>query len=471
MQQKDDWVVATTGTAASAGLKASHHPFQRAGAWAVAVLAGRAAPHLVTTADLDTVADVIVTDAVAAATAREDTDLGRYDWWKALFSLYPNSPATHGRRPQDAAVLRPRIEQLFAPDPPRSKSRPCTFCGADTAVAWGKSGLPLFGTERTLNVTPPGVRGWPVCRACRIAMWALPYGAWASAGDATVLDCERETAMAAFARHNVDRARRIMDGGFRSLRPGARPELVALFAIRDATHDSGEGSPLCGATLWRFRNDNQEPWLKVTRARRGMPVFLATVEANARLREGWRALCRHLAGERGEKPAANEEEADRPLFDAEGGDDAARLLFEVEYGLNRPLLLALHDALSADGWTLGEREALVDLAHAYTREVFGLETDLEPVAALLTQWITQAQRPRERLKQLREAIPSGYRLGQVLVACTTHSLLGRTGLRLAGPDQWAPLIGNLPRAAEHRLLLHARVSLLLQRHDSAPGRS
>ncbi|MFD4660855.1 hypothetical protein ACFWP2_35160 [Kitasatospora sp. NPDC058444] len=422
------------------------HPLQRAGAWAVAVLAKRADPGRVSESDLDAVASVLAADLVAAATASKDST--RYDWWKVLFALYPNSKATHSKRPSDPNVLRPDIESLFVPDTPGTATvRPCTFCATSTTVVWAKSNLPLFDTSKALNALPPGVPGWPVCRGCRIAMWALPYGSWVTAGSATVLSSDEADTEREFARRNVLRARRVMQAGFTGLPAGARPELVVLVALRDATDG------LCATTLFSFKNDNQEPWLRVTRMRRAVPAFLATVDGNALLRRGWQLLRRAL----------NCDDA-QGRTTTSGAGEAARLLFEAEDGRSRPLLGQLHRLLAdADGpWSLRDREALVRLAFTYAEEVFGMETDLEPVATLIADWIAQGSSPRGRLAEYRKAALSDYQLGALLVQAYTRLQLNGHETPLAGPELWKPLIQRQPRAWEQRMLLFAQVSVILQ---------
>jgi CRISPR-associated protein Cst1 len=433
-------------------LAVTSHPLQRAGAWAAAIMAGREQPAEMTADDLAAVAARLTSDVCDAATAPKDT--AAYDWWKVLFALYPNSKATHSKRPSEQRALKPEIENLFAPDAAGAIVRPCTFCGADAGAVWAKSNLPLFDTSKALNTLPPGVRGWPVCHGCRIAMWALPYGAWVTAGSATVLSCENEAAEREFARRNVQRARRILHAGFNGLVAGARAELVAVTALRDAA------AGLCATTLWSFKNDNQEPWLRVTRTRRAVSVFLATVDGNASLRRGWHLLRRALT--RYDAIGA---------VTAGGAGEAARLLFEAEDGRSRSLLLQLHYLLkeSEDSWRLADRDALTRLAFTYAEEVYGMTTDLEPVAVLLTEWIARGSSPRGRLAEYNNAALSDYHLGQLLLRASVRLQMDDTGTPMAGPEYWAPLIERRPRAWEQRLLLSARVLLLLQQRGVAVG--
>lgn len=431
------------GPVSSGALTATGHPLQRAGAWAVAVIAGKKRPEHVTSEDLDGVACSVLTDVVHCAVAAK-TDKA-YDWWKVLFALYPNSKATHAGRSRDKALLSEALGPMFASGGDAETPAPCTFCGAPASVLWAKSMLPLFDTNKALNSLPPGLRGWPVCRGCRVAMWALPYGAWVTAGSATVLSCETPAAEYEFAARNVRRARRIAQVGFSGLGASARPELVALRALRAV-----EGG-MSGTTLWSFKNDNQEPWLRVSRTRRAVPRFLATVDGNKSLRRGWRLL----------ELALTQRDRDGRVS-VEGVGEAARLVFEAEDGRSRSLVSQVHRLLwDTDRWTGGDRAALTRLAFRYEKEVHGMEPDLKGVAILIADWIEHGSgSPRGRLAEYRNAGLSGYRLGQLLYQAGYRLKLDGRKVEV-DPAAWQPLLGKQFRAWEHRMLLGAEVLRVL----------
>ncbi|ANW20161.1 hypothetical protein [Streptomyces clavuligerus] len=434
-----------------APLALTGHPLQRAGAWAVTVMAGRKHPEEVSADDLNQVMETVLTDAAGAgAAAKTDSS---YDWWKVLFALYPNAKVTHAGRPRDAAALRGALTPMFAPDGTGPGQLPCTFCGTPATAVWAKSMLPLFDSNTALNTLPPGVPGWPVCRGCRIAMWALPYGSWVTAGSATVLSCETTAAEREFALRNVRRAQRIVHAGFEGSAAGVRPELVTLRALRAV------GSELSATTLWSFKNDNQEPWLRVTRTRRAVPRFLAAVEGNAALRRGWRLL----------ELALTQRDTDGRVT-AQGSVEAARLLFEPEDGRGRYLPSQLHQLLSdTERWPLRDRTALTRLALHYEKEVYGMAPDLEGVATLIVDWIEHGSgSPRGRLAEYKSAGLSDYRLGLLLhQACFRLSFDGRRPV--TGPDDWRPFLEKRPRAWEHRMLLTAEVFRLLHQRGIAVG--
>ncbi|WP_256104349.1 hypothetical protein [Streptomyces sp. ODS05-4] len=424
------------------------HPLQRAGAWAVAVMAGKESAAEVDAEALKLTADRIVDDVCRAATAPKGS--AAYDWWKVLFALYPNSKATHSKRSGDASVLRPAIAEFFAAETlAAGGGRTCTFCGGAASVVWAKSNLPLFDSSKALNTLPPGTPGWPVCQGCRVAIWALPYGAWVTAGSATVLSCEVEDAERAFAERNVRRARRVMQLGFdgvHRLEAGARPELVALRAVRACRAE------LSASTLWTFKNDNQEPWLRVTSTRRAVPRFLAIVEGNAPLRRAWRLLEIWLT--RRDKSGQ---------VTGSGAGQAARLLFESEDGSGASFLYQVYRMLSDPKrpWYLRDEHEVLRLALTYTKEILGMEPDLHPVAELIADWIQYGGgSPRGKWAEYYSVSQNGYRLGLLLHQAQNRLLLDGRNVA-AGPDHWRAVIGQRTGAWEHRLLLSPTVSQLL----------
>ncbi|ARQ72492.1 hypothetical protein CAG99_19490 [Streptomyces marincola] len=422
------------------------HPLQRAGAWAVAVLADRSTPREVTAGDLDGVAERLVADVSAAAVAGKGTPA--YDWWKVLFALYPNAAATHSKRSKDRSLLAGAIAELFVPDRETdARAYPCTFCGTPASVLWTKMNLPMFDTNKAVNTLPSGISGWPVCRGCRVAAWALPYGAWVTAGSATVFSCGVEAAERRFAERNVLRARRLMQVGFSQLPAGARPELVVVHALRHARAE------LSATTLWSFKNDNQEPWLRVSRTRRAVPRFLARVEGNAPLRSGWRLLEAKLT-----------RRDDNGVLVASGPDEAARLLFEPEDGRGRSLLGELHRLLVAPRRAMSPQHTndMSRLAFTYAKEVLGMEPDLKPVATMVADWIERGGgSPRGRWAEFETGHLDAHKLGLVLVLAKRRLYLDGHHVA-AGEDDWRPFIQRRPRGWEQRMLLGAAVVRILQ---------
>jgi CRISPR-associated protein Cst1 len=400
----------TTPTDA-ARLVLTGHPLQRCGARAVAELAKAGDAEDVTPDALDAVADTLTRAVVRAASAANDAVA--YDWWKVLFALYPNSPATHSKRNRDPGELGKAIGQLFAAEQAGASGSPCALCGQPASTVWGKDKLPMFDSLKAVNTLPPGMAGWPVCRACRIAMWALPYGAWVTAGSATVLSCPQDEVERRFVRKNVERARRIQMLGFTSLSADASPETVTLGALR-----AHGGRAAVGTTLWVFKNDNQEAWLRVTSTRGGVPAFLRALFAAPGCRAGWGAL----------QGALTERDKDGGIKSS-GVAAAARTLFDpadrpgspAGDRLQRELLRLSKDIDKRSGRTLAAWRALCRL---YLEVIHQMDVgQVKPARELITAWITQEPNPRGRFNEYVGASGRAFELQRLMMRASARLML------------------------------------------------
>jgi CRISPR-associated protein Cst1 len=425
--------------AQTSSLRLTEHPLQRCGAWAATVLAGCERVEQVTTPLLDGVIERIVGDVAEAAVAGQGS--GAYDWWKVLFALYPNSKPTHARREKDRVALSREVTALFAPDDVEGPVRACTFCGQPSGVLWAKSTLPMFDSIRALNTLPPGTAGWPVCRGCRVALWALPYGAWLTAGSATALMCDNPQVERQFVSRNVRRAGRIRQLGFEGLPATAGPEAVTLQALREHASDAPAAT-----SLWMFKNDNQEPWLRVSGTRTGVARFVHRMLADPDCAKGWRDLRRTL------------ERRDRQgRATVDGATAAARLLFDREGERSDRLPTELY-ARSGDvekvSWlTLMRWRALCRL---YTEVMYEMDPDrIKPVADLLSSWIAQESH-RGRFNLYRRAAGSGYELHKLLMTAGARMLLDGRRLPIE-PEVLGDLLANGSQGWRERTLLFFEV--------------
>jgi CRISPR-associated protein Cst1 len=400
-----------TRVTAEAPLCLTGHPLQRCGARAIAVIAGRQSVGEIRTGDMDEVAGRIVDDIVRAAVASGDAVA--YDWWKVLFALYPNSPATHSMRSRDPGTLLAAVAALFAAGRPGAEARPCVFCCRPALMRWGKDKLPMFDSLKAVNTLPPRLAGWPVCRACRIAVWALPYGAWVTAGSATVLGCPEDDVEWRFVRGNVRRASRIQQLGFDGLPADASPETVTLGALR--AHGR---RVVVGSTLWAFKNDNQDAWLRVTATRGGVPAFVRAMLDAPDCRTGWGALQSALTerDKAGNVAASGVAAAARLLFDPAdppGGPPGDRLQRQL-------LRLATDPGRYAARTLIGWRA----LCRLYVEVIHQVDVgQVKPARELITDWIAQEVNPRGRFNEYVRASGRAFELQKLLMQASARLLL------------------------------------------------
>jgi CRISPR-associated protein Cst1 len=271
----------------------------------------------------------------------------------------------------------------------------------------------MFDSLKAVNTLPPGLRGWPVCRGCRIAMWVLPYGAWVTAGSATVMTCPDEAVEHRFVQRNAVRARRIQELGFSRLSANASAETVTLDALREL----GRGNAI-GSTLWMFKNDNQDPWLRVTATRGGIPAFLRRLFAEPECRAGWGALQRALTqrDKDGTVTASGVAAAARTLFDPgdrPGQPSADRLQYELTRQAGN------YERFT--GQTLAAWRALCRL---YLEVVHGMDTgQVKPARELVTGWIMAEENPRGRFNRYVKASAKWSELQRLFMEASARLLL------------------------------------------------
>jgi CRISPR-associated protein Cst1 len=294
---------------------------------------------------------------------------------------------------------------LFFLPPPLPPPPPVTL--------WGKDKLPMFDSPKAVNTLPPGLSGWAVCRACRIAMWALPYGAWVTAGSATVMTCADDAVERRFIDRNVRRARQIQQLGLSGLPADASAETVTLGALRE--HGAGAA---VGSTLWLFKNDNQDAWLRVNSTRGGVPAFLRRLFADPQCRAGWRSLQRSLTqlDKDGQVKASGVAAAARTLF-----DPADRPGAPAADRLQRELLRQAGNFEQFSGRTLAAWGALCRL---YVEVMHGMDTgQVKPASELITDWIMQDPNRRGRFNRYWKASGSAFELQKMFVEASARLYL------------------------------------------------
>jgi CRISPR-associated protein Cst1 len=197
------------------------------------------------------------------------------------------------------------------------------------------------------------------------------------------------------------------------LSANASAETVTLDALREL----GRGNAI-GSTLWMFKNDNQDPWLRVTATRGGIPTFLRRLFADPESKAGWYALQRALTrrDKDGTVTASGVAAAARTLFDPRdrpgrpSGDRLPRELVRQAGNLDR-----------FTGQTLTAWRALCRL---YLEVVHEMDTaQLKPARELITAWITADPNPRGRYNRYAKAAGRWTDLQRLLMEAANRLLL------------------------------------------------
>ncbi|MFB8236301.1 hypothetical protein ACFC58_07075 [Kitasatospora purpeofusca] len=259
----------------------SPHPFQRSGAWTAALLAGVAHPGRLRNEHLDRLAARIADDCERAG--RLATGEPGWAWLVRLAGMYPQSPPVHPSRAKYPQPIGTRVLEFLGPDPdPEAVVRqggrvwPCWMCQVPGAsIRWGKDRLPLADSAQHINSTAVYGGGHPLCRRCRIALWALPYGTATTAGamNATVR-CWNEAGERAAATAFLAVSEQALSEGWTSWRQGPAAEDVLWRLLAEHGDDQG-------LDVLRWSNDNRSPRLDVSTLSPAAVRRLAELHRNA----------------------------------------------------------------------------------------------------------------------------------------------------------------------------------------------
>jgi CRISPR-associated protein Cst1 len=200
-----------------------------------------------------------------------------------------------------------------------------------------------------------------------------------------------------------------------------------------------------------FKNDNQEPWLRLSGTRTGVARFVHRMLADPDCAKGWRDLCRALERRDRQGRAA-----------VDGATVAARLLFDREGERSDRLPMELR-AQSGD-WEKASRLTLVRwraLCRLYAEVMYEMDSDrLEPVAELLANWIAQESH-RGRFNEYCRAAGSGYQLHRLLMTTSASSRLRGVPQKALDSATLTNLLANGSKGWLDRALLFFEVSAKL----------
>lgn len=266
------------------------HPLQRAGAFALAALAGQKHPELICEADLQRAVEIMHAD-LRLTTGLADAKAAGGFWLGASHLFWPNSALSHPSRGKMSTAERvDRLESWRAlRGPEQTIGAPCALCGRPACGFFGKVDVPLGASTAHRNTTARGHEGLALCRGCLASFHALPYGCAIAGGRAAVLHSWDERFMAGTVKVQVHRMRQnaaVAAGGFGAKRPYAR-QVAALHRIRGY-----EEELTAGVDLVVFSNSNKEQALDVHAMEQPLAEWLRSVRYASHFGDGWHYLAR-----------------------------------------------------------------------------------------------------------------------------------------------------------------------------------
>jgi len=271
------------------------HPLQRAGAFALAVLAGRRHPDQLTEHDFQQACTAMLDDLVPTISVEEAKEPGGF-WLGASYLFWPNSPMNPTSRkkqsPGDRASNLRNWRRPLSPD--ETIGVPCNLCGRGACGFYGKVDVPLGASTLYRNTTARGHDGLALCRGCLASFRALPYACAVASGRAVLLHSWDDKFMARTVGTQVRRMRRdatVAAGVFGAKVPYAR-QVAAVRRIR------GYSEPVtAGIDLMVFSNSNREQTLEVHSMSQPLAEWIRAVQYEGPP-HGWQYLVRAHHGEK-----------------------------------------------------------------------------------------------------------------------------------------------------------------------------
>lgn len=267
------------------------HPLQRAGAFALAAIAGVPHPERISEQQLRDAAWEMEQDLQATAGITGSGEPGGF-WLSVSQLLWPNTKAlAHpGRSGMPIEERRAWIRSWrMVRGTGQALGVPCALCGRLASAYHGKVDVPLGASVEYRNTTARGQEGMPLCRGCLASFHALPYACAIAKGRATVVHSWDDEFLSKEVASQVRRMRRRADvaaGRFGADRP-YRQQVAALYEIREYSE-----AITAGVELLVFSNSNRKQVLDQHVMDQPLAAWLRNVRYDPRFVDGWRYLIR-----------------------------------------------------------------------------------------------------------------------------------------------------------------------------------
>lgn len=285
----------TTAAVSVSPVALTAHPLQRAGAFALAVLAGQRRPDQLTEDDFQRACIAMLGDLVPTVSVEEAKEPGGF-WLGTSYLFWPNSPMNPtNRKKQSPGDRESNLCSWRKPlSPDETIGVPCNLCGRDACGFYGKVDVPLGASTLYRNTTARGHDGLALCRGCLASFHALPYACAVANGRAVLLHSWDDQFLERTVGTQVRRLQRdttVAAGVFGAKIPYAR-QVAAVRRIR------GYSEPvIAGVDLMVFSNSNREQTLEVHSMSQPLAEWIRAVQYEGPP-HGWHYLVRAHHGEK-----------------------------------------------------------------------------------------------------------------------------------------------------------------------------
>ena len=285
---------------AASGPVLTPHPFQRAGAWALAVMTDAEHPEQMGLEAFLAAHERVTGYAAAAARvdkAKQDEGIAGAFWLHTLMNIhFPNSPGmqgnTRGNKTPDDRELELRQHRSPSAYDPDGVNVPCALCARPAAALANKSMFPLAPASGVHNDLPHRVAGFPLCFPCLASGWALPHASHHTGGSSLLYLTEDEQLQRKFTSVAVRENGRLlgMNASRATYRKGREPREVVITELRSYRRPTRDG-----VQLWVYTNSNQSPRVTEAALDGAHATWFAVMTDRPARETGWDTLTRVAA--------------------------------------------------------------------------------------------------------------------------------------------------------------------------------
>lgn len=436
-------------------IRLTAHPMQRAGAFALALLAAEGRlramkhPEELTPEEIRFANDVMTADLEATVDAADSEQPGGF-WLSISYMFWPNCPINPtNRKKLRREELRDKLHQWRdLPDTETLLEAPCVLCGRRACGWYGKVDIPLAASASYRNTTVPGHEGLALCRGCLLSFYAVPYACEIGGGRAALVHTWDDRFLAYVtgrqARRMLGKAS-LTSAATSSSLPNSR-QCRVVEALRGYEEDLTDG-----VELLVFTNSNKEQELTVQSLEQPLAEWIRE-SAHGPHTVGWNYLCR-----------AHHTEKTPGIFRLAGN------LFDKPHHLVSSAVSYTSRITEETERVPGEILALAETCFSYASKVLMLsETESHEIRKLAHKIAEEVSGDLSELKKYLQAQKQPKTLREWLHRKAVDTTLrSRTREPFVTEQQWLLLFDSEERNYLHRDLLF--LGVLAKVHELSPA--